>query len=196
MKMLWCQVCNNYSVPYHENDIGECYICKIQALQTITRDQSDQIRKLQSDLQEQKNLTGEWVEKWEKAEKELSEARKELGKHLVSTVEYGLVDGIRQIAQAALAWKGNSEQAELMYQAAHSELETSNNQLGACKRVANEQRAQVERLVEATNKFIAWNEKYPSSRIYSESSIRKIAAELDAIAADSREALASIKEKA
>jgi len=40
-------------------------------------------------------------------------------------------------------------EAQTAYQAAHSELETSNNQLGACRRVANSLQAQVKMLVEA-----------------------------------------------
>jgi len=40
-------------------------------------------------------------------------------------------------------------EVQTAYQAAHSELETSNNQLGACRRVANDLRDQVKMLVEA-----------------------------------------------
>jgi len=51
----------------------------------------------------------------------------------------------------------------------------------------------VEALIEAAKKFTAWNKKYPSSRIYNETSIRQIAKELDAINDETIEALANIE---
>jgi hypothetical protein len=48
-----------------------------------------------------------------------------------------------------------------------------------------------EAMHDALEKFVGWNKKYPSSRIYSEGQIRQIAAELDAIAAEARAALAA-----
>lgn len=43
-------------------------------------------------------------------------------------------------------------------------------------------------LLSIASRLAEWCEKYPPSRIYNESSIRKIAAEIDAIGADAREA--------
>ena len=40
-------------------------------------------------------------------ERELAEAKTELKEHLSSSVDYKLVDGIRQLAQAAISWQGN-----------------------------------------------------------------------------------------
>lgn len=44
------------------------------------------------------------------------------------------------------------------------------------------------------NKFIDWNKKYPSGRIYSETEIRKIARELDAINDKAIEAISNTDE--
>ena len=43
---------------------------------------------------------------------ELADAKAELKKHLSSSVDYDLVDGIRQLAQAAVSWQGNCETLE------------------------------------------------------------------------------------
>lgn len=44
----------------------------------------------------------------------------------------------------------------------------------------------VKLLEQGVSDFVEWNEKYPSSRIYSEGSIRKIASELDEICTKSK----------
>lgn len=56
-----------------------------------------------------------------------------------------------------------------------------------------EERAKRDELLAALEKFVAWNKRYPSSRIFSESAIRKIAKELDEIAAESEAAIAKVK---
>lgn len=50
-----------------------------------------------------------------------------------------------------------------------------------------------ERLESAAFEFVEWNKKYPSSKIYGEGSIRKIAAELDDICARTNQALTETK---
>ena len=50
-------------------------------------------------------------------------------------------------------------------------------------------------LIVAAEKLNEWSKKYPSSRIYSETAIRKIAAEIDEIDALTAGALANIKEQ-
>jgi len=55
---------------------------------------------------------GEWAELLRPLSAELAEARTELKRHLTSSVEYDLVDGIRQLAQVALTNKGNVETLE------------------------------------------------------------------------------------
>src|SRR5216684_4318596 len=52
-----------------------------------------------------------------------SQASAELKKHLTSTVEYDLVDGIRQLAQQALTWKGNFEDLERKASQEHERLQ-------------------------------------------------------------------------
>ena len=47
-----------------------------------------------------------------RAATELADAKAELKKHLSSSVDYDLVDGIRQLAQAAISWKENCETLE------------------------------------------------------------------------------------
>ena len=55
-------------------------------------------------------------------------------------------------------------------------------------------RAEVaEELLAALQKFVAWNAKYPSSRIYNETDIRKIAKELDTINEDAVAAIVNAK---
>ena len=46
-------------------------------------------------------------------------------------------------------------------------------------------------LLAALERFVAWNRRYPSSRIYSATSIRQIAHELDQIAAQAEAAIAA-----
>ena len=52
---------------------------------------------------------------------------------------------------------------------------------------------QRDELLAVLEKFAAWNKRYPSHRIYNESSIRSIAKELDQIAAEAEAAIASVK---
>lgn len=45
-------------------------------------------------------------------------------------------------------------------------------------------------LIEVLRKVVAWNKKYPTSRIYNEATIKEIASEMDEICKDAQQALA------
>lgn len=66
--------------------------------------------------------------------------------------------------------------------------------LSRAARIAERLQEQNRELVEALEKFTAWNERYPSSRIYGEGDIRRIAGELDVIYDEAHAALAKARE--
>jgi len=116
---------------------------------------------------------------------ELTEAKIELKRHLTSSVEYDLVDGIRQLAQVALTNKGNVKTleasltewkircAELEQNAVHiqssEEAEDLKRVLDSCSAELAELRQQIEKIKElrqAKESLDWWIDDYLSGRSF------------------------------